>query len=96
MHPKDLKKRTKVNEVMETPNSAATLDMHRSIGNCLRTTSAEVRRRTAALSPGDSKTNWLQILNDYWIGSKNQYLCGTNSQLPIISAPLSCRSVSRL
>jgi glutathione S-transferase len=20
--------------------------------------------------------NWLQILNDHWIGSKNQYLCG--------------------
>ena len=49
-----------------------------SIRNCFRTTSVEARRRIAALSLGDNKAlrpGWT-ILNDHWIGSKNQYLCG--------------------
>ena len=35
-------------------------------------------RRTPARSPGDEQgaRNWLQILNDHWIGPNGQYLCG--------------------
>jgi glutathione S-transferase len=79
-YPKDLKKRAKVNEVMDWLNT----QFYRDFGYGLiypqlfphhKRRSEEAHSGTIAWGQQGAK-NWLQILNDYWIGSKNQYLCG--------------------
>ena len=80
-YPKDLKERAKVNEVMDWLNT----NFYRDWGYGLRlsaalsrTTSGAATRRRPARSNGaqNNSKNWLKLLNDHWIGPKNQYLCG--------------------
>ncbi|MGC1897767.1 MAG: glutathione S-transferase family protein, partial [Pseudolabrys sp.] len=79
-YPKDLKKRAKVNEVMDWLNT----QFYRDFGYGLiypqlfphhKRRSDEAHAGTIAWGQQGAK-NWLQILNDLWIGPKNQYLCG--------------------
>ncbi len=79
-YPKDIKKRAKVNEVMDWLNT----QFYRDFGYGLvypqifphhQRRSDEAHGGVIAWGQQGSK-NWLQILNDYWIGPKNLYLCG--------------------
>jgi glutathione S-transferase len=79
-YPKDLKKRAKVNEVMDWLNT----QFYRDFGYGLiypqlfphhKRRSEEAHSSAIAWGQQGAK-NWLQILNDHWIGPKNQYLCG--------------------
>src|ERR1700704_2044242 len=79
-YPKDLKQRAKVNEVMDWLNT----QFYRDFGYGLvypqlfphhKRRSDEAHAGAVAWGQQGAKT-WLQILNDHWIGPKNQYLCG--------------------
>ena len=79
-YPKDLKKRAKVNEVMDWLNT----QFYRDFGYGLiypqlfphhKRRSEEAHGGAIAWGQQGAK-NWLQVLNDHWIGQKNQYLCG--------------------
>lgn len=79
-YPKDLKKRAKVNEVMDWLNTG----FYRDFGYNLvypqlfphqKREDDEVQAGTIAWGQKGSK-KWLQILNDYWIGPEHQFLCG--------------------
>lgn len=79
-YPKDLKRRAKVNELMDWINT----NFYREFGYNLiypqlfphqRRSTEESQRITLEWGKERSK-GWLQILNDHWIGPKNQYLCG--------------------
>ncbi len=79
-YPKDLKKRAKVNEIMDWLNT----QLYRALGYYLvypqlfphhKRRSEEAQAGTIAWGQQDSK-RWLQVLNDHWIGPKNAYLCG--------------------
>ncbi len=79
-YPKDLKKRAKVNEMMDWFNT----NFYREYGYGFiypqvfpshRRQSEEVQKVTIAWGKERAK-NWLRILNDHWIGPKNAYLCG--------------------
>ena len=79
-YPKDLKKRAKVNEVMDWLNT----QFYRDFGYGLiypqlfpdhKRRSDEAHAGAIAWGQQGAK-NWLQILNDHWIGPKNKYLCG--------------------
>ena len=79
-YPKDLKQRAKVNEMMDWLNT----NFYREFGYNLvypqlfphlRRPTEESQKVTLAWGKERSQ-GWLQILNDHWIGAKNQYLCG--------------------
>ena len=79
-YPKDLKQRAKVNEMMDWLNT----QFYRDFGYGLvypqlfphhKRRSDEAHAGAVAWGQNGSK-NWLQILNDYWIGANKQYLCG--------------------
>ena len=79
-YPKDLKKRAKVDQVMDWINT----QFYRDFGYGLvypqlfphhKRRSDEAHAGAVAWGQQGAK-NWLQILNDYWIGPKNEYLCG--------------------
>jgi len=79
-YPRDLKKRAKVNEMMDWLNTG----FYRDFGYNLiypqlfphqKRENETVQAATLAWGQEGSK-KWLQILNDYWIGPENQYLCG--------------------
>ena len=79
-YPKDLKKRAKVNEMMDWLNT----QLYRALGYYLvypqlfphhKRRSDEAQAGTIAWGQQDTK-RWLQVLNDHWIGPKNPYLCG--------------------
>lgn len=79
-YPKDLKKRAKVNEMMDWLNT----QFYRDFGYGLiypqlfphhKRRSDEAHAGAVAWGRQGAK-NWLQILNDYWIGPNKQYLCG--------------------
>jgi glutathione S-transferase len=79
-YPKDLKKRAKVNEMMDWLNTG----FYRDFGYNLiypqlfphqKRRSDEAQAGTIAWGQEGSE-KWLQLLNDHWIGPKNQYLCG--------------------
>jgi glutathione S-transferase len=79
-YPKDLKKRAKVNEVMDWLNTG----FYRDFGYNLvypqlfphhKRRSEEAHAATLAWGQ-DGSRKWLQLLNDYWIGPTNKYLCG--------------------
>jgi len=79
-YPKDLKQRARVNEVMDWLNT----NFYREYGYNLvypqlfahlRRPTEESQRVTLEWGKEKSK-GWLQILNDHWLGPKNQYLCG--------------------
>ncbi len=80
LYPTDLKKRAKINEVMDWLNTG----FYRDFGYNLvypqlfphhKRRSDEAHAGTVAWGKEASK-KWLQLLNDHWIGPKNQYLCG--------------------
>jgi len=79
-YPKDLKQRARVNEAMDWLNT----NFYREYGYNLvypqlfahlRRPTEESQRVTLEWGKEKSK-GWLQILNDHWLGPKNQYLCG--------------------
>ena len=79
-YPKDLKKRAKINEVMDWLNT----QFYRDFGYGLiypqlfphhKRRSDEAHAGAIAWGQQGAK-NWLQILNDHWIGPKSRYLCG--------------------
>ena len=79
-YPKDLKKRARVNEVMDWVNT----QLYREFGYGLvypqlfphhKRRSEEAHSGTIDWGKQGTK-KWLQVLNDHWIGPKNQYLCG--------------------
>ena len=79
-YPKDLKKRAKVNEMMDWLNT----QFYRDFGYGLvypqlfphhKRRSDEAHAGAVAWGQQGAR-NWLQILNDYWIGPNKAYLCG--------------------
>jgi glutathione S-transferase len=79
-YPKDLKKRAKVNEMMDWFNT----NFYRDFGYGLaypqifphhKRPSDEVQTATLAWGQERAKA-WLKLLNDYWIGPNKQYVCG--------------------
>lgn len=80
VYPKDLKKRAKVNEAMDWINT----QFYHSYGYGLvypqvfphhKRRSEEAHAGAIAWGQQDAK-KWLQVLNDHWIGPKNDYLAG--------------------
>jgi glutathione S-transferase len=81
-YPKDLQKRARINERMDWLNT----QFYRDFGYGLvypqlfphhKRRSDEAHAGAVAWGQQGAK-NWLQILNDHWIGPKNQYLCGND------------------
>lgn len=79
-YPKDLKKRAKVNEMMDWFNT----NFYRDFGYGMtypqifphhKRPSDDDQKATVAWGQERAKS-WLAILNDYWIGPKNAYVCG--------------------
>lgn len=79
-YPKDIKKRAKVNEVMDWLNT----QLYRDFGYGLvypqlfphhKRRSDEAHAGAIAWGQQGAK-NWLKILNDHWIGPNKPYLCG--------------------
>jgi glutathione S-transferase len=79
-YPKDLKKRAKVNEVMDWINTNFYRDW--AYGFIYPQLFPHHKRKTdeihsATIEWGKERAqNWLQLLNDYWIGPDKPYLCG--------------------
>jgi glutathione S-transferase len=79
-YPKDLKARAKVNEIMDWLNTnfyrdwAYNLAYPQLFPNQKRR-SDEAQAATIEVGQQNAK-RWLKVLNDHWIGPKNQYLCG--------------------
>ena len=79
-YPKDLKSRAKVNEMMDWLNT----QFYREYGygfiypqifpNNKRPT--EVAQKACLEWSKERAQNWMKLLDQYWIGPKNQYLCG--------------------
>jgi len=79
-YPKDLKQRAKVNEVMDWINTNFYREWaynlcYPQLFPHLKRRSDEAQAATLEFGKEQSK-KWLKILNDHWIGPKNQYLCG--------------------
>ena len=80
-YPKDLKQRAKVNEMMDWLNT----QFYREYGygfiypqifpNNKRPT--EAAQQACLEWSKERAQNWLKILDQHWIGPKNQYLCGS-------------------
>jgi glutathione S-transferase len=79
-YPKDLKKRAKVNEIMDWFNT----NFYRDFGYGLvypqifphhKRPSDDMQSGTLAWAKPRTE-GWLSILNDHWIGADQQYLCG--------------------
>lgn len=79
-YPKDLKKRAKVDEMMDWFNT----QFYRDYGYGLtypqlyphhKRPSEEIHAGTIAWGK-EKAQGWFKILNDFWIGPKKQYLCG--------------------
>jgi glutathione S-transferase len=79
-YPKDLKKRAKVDEMMDWFNT----QFYRDYGYGLaypqlyphhKRPSDEIQKGTIAWGQERAR-GWFQILNDYWLGPNKQYLCG--------------------
>jgi glutathione S-transferase len=79
-YPKDLKVRAKVNEMMDWINT----NFYRELGYalCYPQLFSHLKRRSdeaqaATLEIGKEQTKrWLKVLNDHWLGSATEYLCG--------------------
>jgi glutathione S-transferase len=79
-YPKDLKKRAKVNELMDWFNTNFYRDygygvVYPQIFPHHKRPSEETHKGTIEWGKEKSK-NWLQILNDHWLGKGNKYLAG--------------------
>jgi glutathione S-transferase len=79
-YPKDLKKRAKVNEMMDWFNT----NFYRDFGYGLtypqifphhKRPTDDVQKATVAWGQERAK-GWLKILDEHWIGPNKQYLCG--------------------
>ena len=79
-YPKDLKQRAKVNEVMDWLNTNFYREW--AYGLCYPQLFPHMKRRSdeaqaSTLEWGKEQSKrWLQVLNDHYIGPKNQYLTG--------------------
>ncbi len=79
-YPKDLKKRAKVDEMMDWFNT----QFYRDFGYGLAYPQIFPHHKrpndtfhSGVIAWGKEKSQtWFQLLNDYWIGPKNAYLCG--------------------
>lgn len=79
-YPKDLKQRAKVNEMMDWFNTQFYRDygygmIYPQIYPHHKRPSEEIQKGTVEWGKKLSE-GWLQVLNDFWIGPKKQYLCG--------------------
>jgi glutathione S-transferase len=79
-YPKDLKQRAKVNEMMDWLNTNFYREyaynlIYPQLFPHMKRPNEEVQKATLEWGKERAK-GWLQILNDHWIGPKNQYLCG--------------------
>lgn len=79
-YPKDLKKRARVNEVMDWLNTQFYRDF--GYGLVYPQLFPHHKRRSDEAHAGSIEwgqagaRKWLQVLNDHWIGPHNAYLCG--------------------
>jgi glutathione S-transferase len=79
-YPKDLKKRAKINEVMDWLNTQFYRDWAYNL--CYPQVFPNHKRRSDEAHAGaidwgkNNSKKWLRILNDHWIGPNNQYLLG--------------------
>jgi glutathione S-transferase len=81
-YPKDLKQRAKVNEIMDWFNSNFYREwaygmIYPQVFPHHKRPSNELQEGTIQWAQERAKM-WLQILNDFWIGPKKQYLCGND------------------
>jgi glutathione S-transferase len=79
-YPKELKKRAKVNEMMDWFNANLYRDLaygvvYPQIFPHHKRPTDEVQSGTVAWG-GQGAKKWLQVLNDHWLGSGKPYLCG--------------------
>jgi glutathione S-transferase len=79
-YPKDLKQRAKVNEMMDWLNTNFYREyaynlIYPQLFPHMKRPNEDVQKATLEWGKERAK-GWLQILNDHWIGPKNQYLCG--------------------
>ncbi|HEY2397160.1 MAG TPA: glutathione S-transferase family protein [Rudaea sp.] len=81
-YPKDLKKRARVNEVMDWLNTQLYRDL--GYGVVYPQLFPHHKRRSDEAHAGaidwgqQGARKWLQVLNDHWIGPNNAYLCGND------------------
>jgi glutathione S-transferase len=79
-YPKDLKKRAKIDEMMDWLNTQFYRDW--AYGLCYPQLFPHHKRRSDEAHAGaiawgkQNSKKWLQLLNDHWIGPRNRYLCG--------------------
>ena len=79
-YPKDLKQRAKVNEMMDWLNTNFYREyaynlIYPQLFPHMKRPDPAVQKATLEWGKERAK-GWLQILNDHWIGPKNNYLCG--------------------
>jgi len=79
-YPKDLKQRAKVNEMMDWLNTNFYREyaynlIYPQLFPHMKRPNEDVQKATLEWGKERAK-GWLQLLNDHWIGPKNQYLCG--------------------
>jgi len=79
-YPKDLKQRAKVNEMMDWLNTNFYREyaynlIYPQLFPHMKRPDPAVQKATLEWGKERAK-GWLQILNDHWIGPRNQYLCG--------------------
>ena len=79
-YPKDLKKRARVNEVMDWFNTHFYHDyaygvVYPQVFPHHKRPSDDLQKGTIAWNKEKTKT-WLQVLNDHWLGKGNSYLAG--------------------
>ena len=79
-YPKDLKRRAKVNEMMDWINTNFYRDWGYNLAYPqlfphLKRRSDEAQAATIEIGQQNAR-KWLKVLNDYWIGPNKQYLCG--------------------
>jgi glutathione S-transferase len=79
-YPKDLKKRAKVNEMMDWFNTNFYRDyaygcIYPQVFPHHKRPTEEVQKATVAWGK-ERAQGWLRVLNDHWLGPNKQYLCG--------------------
>jgi glutathione S-transferase len=79
-YPKDLQKRARVNERMDWTNTQLTIDLvyglvYPQIFDSHKRRSDEAQAATLERARERAR-NWLQVLNDHFLGAGNKYLCG--------------------
>lgn len=81
-YPKDLRRRAKVDEMLDWFNSNFYRDwgyglVYPQVFPQLKRADAAVQAATVAWGRDKSKA-WLQVLNDYWLGPSKTYVCGND------------------